>query len=136
MLDTTSLLLQHLKSQPEDTVYYIQEKPYNVGYLINEIQNDSLFGTKALNTLISEVISGLMERKYQPYVHSNHWVLSQMMVNSDSALSIIKTLNLQTNRVTSGVQGEVEDFNKVLRHPAIKPLVSRLHFLLNQEANV
>ncbi len=132
MLDVTSLLIQYLKSQPEDTVYYIREQPYNVGYLINEIENDSLFGTKALNTLIGEVISGLMERKHRPY-KEEHLALTQMLSQSESALSIIKTLNMQTNRVTSGVQGDVGDFNQVLRHPAIKPLVARLNVLLNQD---
>jgi hypothetical protein len=134
MLDTTSLLLTHLRSQPEDTIYYIKEKPYSAGYLIGEIENDSMFGTQALNTLIGEVINGLTERKSRPYQAQEHLSLSQMMASSDSALSIIQVLSMQTHRVISGISDrslDSEGYNKVLRHPAIKPLVTQLNSLIN-----
>jgi hypothetical protein len=134
MLDVTSLLLTYLRSQSEDTIYYIKEKPYSVGYLIGEIENESMFGTQALNTLIGEVINGLTVRKSRPYNAQEHLTLTEMMSKSDSALSIIQVLSMQTHRVISGITDrslDSEGYNKVLRHPAIKPLVKQLNSLIN-----
>ena len=134
MLDVTSLLLTYLRSQSEDTIYYIKEKPYSVGYLIGEIEHESMFGTQVLNTLIGEVINGLTVRKSRPYNAQEHLALTDMMAKSDSALSIIQVLSMQTHRVISGITERTldsEGYNKALRHPAIKPLVKQLNSLIN-----
>ena len=131
MLDITSLLLQHLKSLPEDTTFFIKAHPYNVGYLIGCIESNNKFSDTILNNIIGEAINNLTVDRTEPY-SDDHYHLSEIGAKSDDILTIANVLRLQISRLSSLSYRRSESItNRTYRHNAVKVLVNRLYALVN-----